>query len=105
MHVVWTAVLRRDDRDSALEARSLLPDPRVRHYWDGDRLLGEAYAGVVKLPPGRDLAWDIYFAFGREATWEQELPLPETWAHQLARDDRHLGDGSSLRAEVQRLLD
>lgn len=55
----------------------LIADPRVTHFWDQERVIGrwlaetgvggQAYAGVV---------WDAYFAFGPDATWnEQPAPL------------------------------
>jgi len=36
-----------------------MPDARVLHFWDGEQIDG--YEGV---------AWDTYYLFGPEATWE-----------------------------------
>ena len=105
VHVVWTPVLRNDDRDASLESRDLIPDPRAVHYWDEDLDLGLAYGRAVSLPPGRDLAWDIYFVFDRGAKWEGELPAPAEFSHQLGRGERYLGDGSRLRDLVRGALD
>ena len=54
----------------------LLDDPRVRHYWDGERVAGrwladagvggESFAGVV---------WDAFYIFGPDAVWN-EKPAP-----------------------------
>jgi len=104
VHVVWTPVLGPDNRHEATGARALLGDPRVKHYWDGERSLGMSYGRLVKLPGNRELAWDIYFAFSREKEWTDRLPEPDAWAHQLGRDGRHLGDGAGLRAAVLELL-
>ena len=104
VHVVWTPVLAGDSFEAAQEARSLVPDPRALHYWDGDQALGLAYGKVLELPRGRELAWDIYFAYAAELKWNGTLPSPSDWVHQLGMDDRNLGDGIKLRESVERLL-
>lgn len=104
VHVVWSRILRSDTREEASKSRAIFTDPRVRHYWDGGRDLGLAYGRILDLPRGRPLAWDIYFAFGRNSAWKSDIPAPDAWAHQLGNDARLLGDGSALRAEVERLL-
>ena len=104
VHVVWTPVLAKDDFESAKVARSLIPDPRAVHYWDGDQALGLAYGKVLELPRGRELAWDIYFAYGEGVEWGDVVPPPTDWVHQLGRDDKHLGDGGKLRGSVEALL-
>lgn len=104
VHVVWTPVLQADDFESARQAASLIPDPRAIHYWDEDQSLGLAYGRELELPRGRELAWDIYFAYAAGVEWGEHVPPPGDWAHQLGRDERHLGDGSGLRAAVEALL-
>ena len=104
LHIVWAPVLRNDDRDAALESQHLFDDSRVSHYWDEDLDLGLAYGRAVPLPPGRDLAWDIYFVFDRGTSWEGRVPAPAEVSHQLGRDDRYLDDGSRLRRLVQEAL-
>ena len=63
VYAVWLPMLVTDSRGAWDE--SALRDRRVRHYWDGERMLGLAlaqaklgglgYAGIV---------WDAYFLFG-----------------------------------------
>lgn len=105
VHVVWTPVLRSDNFDATGSAQKLIPDPRALHYWDGDQDLGKAYGTVVELPRGRELAWDIYFAYDEGVVWGEEVPPPSHWAHQLGMDARHLGDGTKLREALRALLD
>jgi hypothetical protein len=104
VHVVWTPVLASDEFESTSTAKNLIQDPRAMHYWDGDQNLGLAYGKVVRLPRGRDLAWDIYFAFGPDVVWEDEVPQPSAWAHQLGLDERRLDDGTRLREALEGLL-
>ena len=105
VHAVWMPVLGLDDEPSARESRSLLSDPRVKHYWTGEQDLGMAYGQVVTLPHGRDLAWDIYFAYGPGVEWGDRPPEPDGWVHQLGMDDSHLGDGSGFRKIVEELIE
>ncbi len=104
VHVVWTPVLPTDSYEEARRAHILLPDPRARFYWDADQDLGLVYGRTVDLPRGRDLAWDIYFVFGPDAVWEETVPVPDAWSHQLGQDARHLGDGTDLRNAIQKHL-
>ncbi len=105
VHVVWTPVLRSDDRASVDKARQIFPGERVTQYWDGDQSLGKTYGKVVKLPRERLLAWDIYFAFDRKSQWNEKAPKPTDWAHQLGRDKRTLKNGEALRQSLERLLE
>ena len=64
-----------DDRSTV--DLDLMPDPRVIHYWDGERLLGtwlpqqEGYESITFGP----IAWDTFFLYGPEAEWN-EIPDP-----------------------------
>lgn len=71
------------------EATSLIPDERVRHYWDPDSLVGAAYQDPLGLT---EPAWDVWMLFGRGAVWGDEPPRPAWWEHQLGAlpDSLHL---------------
>ena len=101
---VWMPVLGSDNAGEGKKAEPLLADPRVTHYWDADRSLGNLYARQLPLPNGRDLAWDIYFVYAPGVRWQDELPEPTEWMHQLGRDERHLSNGDTLRATILKLL-
>ena len=66
-----------------------MPDPRVRHFWDGQEVVGRAAQPVLHTP---EPAWDVWMLFGRDATWDGPLPVPAWWEHQLPSmpEDRHL---------------
>ena len=104
VHVVWTPVLPTDNEDEAIHADHLVPDERTIFYWDGAQDLGLSYGRTIELPRGRQLAWDIYFVYGPDAEWNETVPLPTEWNHQLADDERYLGDGAKLRTAIEGLL-
>ena len=75
VYAIWFDVLTGDDRSKW--DSTLLNDERVTELWDAEGELGDwfprqdAYSDVVHGP----LAWDIFFLYGGDATWEG-VPLP-----------------------------
>jgi hypothetical protein len=51
-----------------------MPDPRVIHYWDGKREVGQWFAEHVEGYEG--VVWDAYYLYGSEAVWETVPPSP-----------------------------
>jgi hypothetical protein len=106
VYVVWVPILPDDDAPAAARAAQRFTDPRVTHYWDQGRALGDALGDDLALPPreaGRahGAAWDVYMVFGRGARWGER---PAFWMHQL--DDVPLTTaprlrGASLRARIE----
>jgi hypothetical protein len=43
-------------------------DDRVRHFWDGHRLLGAHFAKVTGAEAGA-VAWDVFFLYAPDASW------------------------------------
>lgn len=82
-----------------------LPDARIRHYRDDAALLAERYAPPLGLPADVP-AWDVFLLFAPGTDWQDELPAPAFWMHQLDRGPpaRRL-DAGKLAAEVERLRD
>ncbi|MFL6335031.1 MAG: hypothetical protein ACJ754_17100 [Pyrinomonadaceae bacterium] len=104
-YVVWVPMLEMDEAAAVAEATKFLPDRRVRHFWDAKGTLKEAYASVLQLGEGQT-AWDVYFAYGRDAEWKAERPPdPAYWMHQLSQlgQERRL-DPTQFAAEVNKLL-
>lgn len=85
------------------EAAALLPDPRVRHFWDGDRVVGRAFQPVLG---SSEPAWDVWMLFDRSATWEK-TPVPGLWAHQHKAAGLPAGrelDADRFSSEAEKLL-
>lgn len=99
--MIWSSQLGAEERHVA-SAAALLPDPRARHYWDGDRVVGGRYADVLGLD---EAAWDVWLLFGRDVTWQdaEGVPEPTWWEHQLESlpDSLHLDpDRFARKAEA-----
>src|SRR5438552_16838124 len=50
---------------------NLLNDPRVKEFWDGDRIVGKWFADkqLGGLGGPGSIAWDAYYAFPSNSTW------------------------------------
>jgi hypothetical protein len=80
VYVVWVPMLGAAEQNVP-EATGLATDARVRHYWDGENVLGTAYQSALGLSGP---AWDVYMLFGGTATWSGSIPpVPAYWMHQL----------------------
>jgi len=67
---------------------SVMPDMRVKHFWDEDKIAGRWFAEQWGGTSG--IVWDIYYLYDPETTWEANLPLP-------------LSSGVTIYAERQQL--
>jgi hypothetical protein len=103
--IVWTAALRNDTYEESIRSRELVTDPRVRHYWDGANAVGTLASPV--LGTKMQMAWDVYFAYGRGAKWEEKPgpPNPANWLHQkISEDPKRRMDEASLGAMLRDVL-
>jgi hypothetical protein len=102
LHVVWTPVLSGDTSVVATKAANDRGDRRVRHYWDDTKSISTA-AGIVLDLASRDrtTAWDLYLLYRRGTAWNDPLPSPASWLHQLRIDDQPSLDADSLRGAMQ----
>jgi hypothetical protein len=74
VYAIWLPMLSTDARSEWHE--DLLADPRVRHFWDEERIAGLWFAKANTGGLGyAGIVWDAYLLFGPDAVWEAE-PLP-----------------------------
>lgn len=71
VYVVWEPMLGGTRNHAADAIEELIPDRRVKHYWNKDFIAGEFF----REHRFGETAWDIYFLYGPEAVWE-ETPEP-----------------------------
>lgn len=97
---VFLPMVAGDSAANALEPAKGMKIAGIPSFWDGDQVLGRAFAKVVELPKGRKIAWDIYFIYGPDVVWGDAPPKPTYRMHQLAEDERCL-DADKFREAVQ----
>ena len=101
VYVVWSSQVWGKERNVA-EAAGVIPDRRALHFWDGDKLVGEAYQPLLGTP---EEAWDVWMLFDKEARWEGEAPpRPAWWEHNLYGMPAELGlDGDRFAKKAAAL--
>ena len=80
--IVWTNMLKSDDKENAFKAASMFKDPSIVQYFDGENKFGDLVAR--RLSPKGEKAWDIYMFFDKEDSWNTSVPRPFEYAHQLS---------------------
>jgi hypothetical protein len=74
VYAVWLNQRVTDERDAIDE--SILEDPRVTQYWDGEGITGTYFADNDLGGLGASgFVYDVYYVFGPGATW-QDGPTP-----------------------------
>jgi hypothetical protein len=86
VYAVWLPMLWSDSR--SMWSGWNMPDPRVIHFWDGQRAVGQWFAEQVEGYEG--VEWDTYSLYGPEAVWDT-LPAPQA------------GSGSTIYADYETL--
>jgi len=90
--IVWVDMYSGDDYSSARRTARILDDPRVKHFYDFDDIVGPAFAksmGASHWESLREPAWDIYMFYSGDTSWETDLPVPDDYTHQLNRGYGH----------------
>jgi hypothetical protein len=52
---------------------TIMPDPRVKHFWDGE--LDAAHWFAKQVDGYEGVSWDMYYLYGPDAVWES-VPSP-----------------------------
>jgi hypothetical protein len=97
VYAVWLNQ-RVTDARGAIDA-SILDDPRVTQYWDGEGSTGTYFAELDLGGLGYSgFVYDVYYVFGAEARWRDEpAPLAASGAPVLY-------EGEELLAALRRQL-
>jgi hypothetical protein len=105
--VVWLPMLEGDSRGVALKATGLIDDGRASHFWDSRGEMATVFGKLIGQREGMRarLAWDFYAVFDGSTKWNNSVPVPADWMHQLPGVDpnRRL-DGHKLRDSVLKVL-
>lgn len=67
--MIWGSVLPPDTELRCSQRVEEFPSPRIHHYWDDSGRTTRAFGRMLDLPRNGD-AYDVFFAYGPEATWD-----------------------------------
>ena len=71
VYAVWLNQRSTDARDT-IDA-SILDDPRVTQYWDGEGITGTYFADADVAGMGyAGFVYDVYYVFGPQAAWGED---------------------------------
>ena len=70
VYAIWFDMILTDSR--LLWPKRLLDDPRVLHFWDEGKLLGQWYGEHPNYGAGDGVWWDTYLLYGPESVWTDE---------------------------------
>lgn len=105
VYAIWEPILRSDTEASAKRAPSLLPDPRVAHFWVASRDVGRMFQPAIALKT--EPAWDVYLVYAPGVRWGDAVPVPDYFQHQLSGrlpKEQRL-DGAVLVARLREFLE
>lgn len=106
VYAVWFEMFPGDTRERW--PSDVLSGPRVRHYWDEEKVVGSWYGDRIpdmqdQLVPGsmgvgdEPVLWDAYLVYGPEAKWAEVPTGLRRWGRTV------IGTRESLRAAVEAL--
>jgi hypothetical protein len=97
--IVWLKVLAEDDEDAVRAAIKRIPDPRVQHFWDPERLLNHWLLDAIQFDINLRI-YDVMLLYDREARWEKVLPRPGYWMHEVKGAPGPKWDVATFAAEI-----
>lgn len=81
-YFLWGPFIRSDNETAARQNSTRYLAPNTVHFWTPTPRFGADLAEVLRLPDGL-LAWDVFLLYPKGAIWEQRVPRPAYWQHQL----------------------
>jgi hypothetical protein len=80
VYVIWSPQLGAQEKH-VLSSMGLISDPRAKHFWDGQRLVGSAFQSLVG---SNGPCWDVWMLFDKATKWPADsIPRVAWWEHQL----------------------
>jgi len=83
--IVWIKMNPKDDVAAAEKSLQDFKDKRIKHFYDSRQNSGKSIA--KDLPLNAEIAWDIYLFYPKGTTWEDKIPKPSKWMHQMSDTD------------------
>jgi len=101
--VLWTPVLRNDNKFTAQTATRYLADSRVSHFWDTWSYGKNQYHEKFGTPLQE--SWDLFVLYQDGVEWSAEQPNPDSW---FQHRDLEIGEDytqEKLEAAIKKLIE
>ncbi len=98
--MVWTPLLRNDNRGAAQRAATYLADSRAQHFWDLWSYANRTYAQQLDLPVQE--AWDLFVLYKPQVRWSSAMPEPTFWMQHRDLEKGEPYTQEKLEAELRK---
>jgi hypothetical protein len=94
VYAVWYEMYPGDSPSAFPAARKMMPDKRVRHYWDQRKDVGRWFYGLVPTNTTGNIEWDAFYLYGPDSVWTDTGQPTDllTWGRTILTDRRRLLD-------------
>lgn len=97
VYAVWFDMYPGDERSTW--PSGLVSDPRVTHYWDEQKVVGNWCPANSKEGSPGDVLWDEFLLYPKGAKWADVATKPITWGAPIVKDHE------KLETELPKVLD
>ena len=92
VYSVWYEMYPGDSRRDFPNARKLLPDRRVTHYWDQPKDVGRWFNKAIPSDYKEEIQWDAFYLYGPDSIWEYQPTSLLTWGRTILNDRKKLSE-------------
>ncbi|MCA9756820.1 MAG: hypothetical protein KDA27_13535 [Candidatus Eisenbacteria bacterium] len=104
--IIWGSVSPTDTEIRCAERAQELTSPRIHHYFDDSGRTTRAFGRMLDLPSNGD-AYDVFFAYGPEATWDPNNTMdkePDDFSVALSLWEPSRPDIAALSGNLTRIV-
>jgi hypothetical protein len=102
--IVWIPMRETDHLEAANEREIEFSDPRVKQFWDEDRIFGQLLWQTLHLK--ESIACDVYLVYLPDHFWDTTFPpMPAFWMHQQNEEPSLFMNPAHLKEYVSMALE
>lgn len=90
VYAIWYEMYPGDSPDDFPDARTLMPDRRVTHYWDPGKDVGRWFYGFVPSDVRGEIEWDAFYLFDKTSVWNDKPTALLTSGRTILKERRNL---------------
>lgn len=107
---VWLSINGWGSLDDALRLAPEISDHRMTNFWDEQAAFGKMLKSPLSIKEEYHTAWDVYLIYDKGVLWEEDIPTPSFWMHQLTEESSgvkksNFMDHSTFSENLSQLLE